>query len=726
MFPRSDVFRLSVSTLAGAAGLWLGAGAIRAQQKPPQTEPPVFRSGVQVIEVDVRVFDRDGRFIVDLTRDELEVRENGVTQQLQTLYLVSDSAGPAAVDPEAKLRAAPALDVPTPVAPPIRAPAASARQTWIFVFDLNHLTPGGGFDRARAAVADFIRERFRDGDLAGVVAGSRMVNNRLTSVREELVAAVKTVKPLAESRNRQIDLTREWPRLRDEEEALEIANEDKEALERAVTRACTDDPDACARVPPDLAIREKARRLQRDMQRATIETLTAINGLASGLAKMPGPKTIVLLSDGFVAHQMETTLRTVVGQAARAGARVYAIDVRGLNRGRGAGIIDQEQADDPVGGPAQFDLGEDGPNSLAVDTGGLMIRNENNIGRALDRIARDSGQYYVLGYQPADANFDGKFRPIEVRVKRAGVRVRARRGYLALEPSKMLIPQPIKAPASNTGPASVAKDAASGESAAERAVEVPPKPAAATPETVPATGAIVGAPGATSSGTVRLRPDAEKRIKALSARETTAAAELAASGWDAYQRGDLETALVAFTGAAAQPGVRPWVLYALGMSQAGLGRPLDAVASWERVRQAAPEFEPVYIDLADTYVQLSELTKALAVLREAEMRWPADAEIHNGIGVIHVRRGALDDAVASFLKAAGSAPDEPLAYFNLARTYELRYRRGRRYVSSQRRWVAPDEDRRKAMEHYTRCVQLGGPYAHQAAEAIARLEWSKD
>ena len=60
-----------------------------------------------------------------------------------------------------------------------------------------------------------------------------------------------------------------------------------------------------------------------------------------------------------------------------------------------------------------------------------MIRNENNIGRALDRIARDANRYYVLGYQPSNTTFDGKYRPIQVRVKRPGLRVRARRGYLA-------------------------------------------------------------------------------------------------------------------------------------------------------------------------------------------------------------------------------------------------------------------------------------------------------
>ena len=83
-----------------------------------------------------------------------------------------------------------------------------------------------------------------------------------------------------------------------------------------------------------------------------------------------------------------------------------------------------------------------------------MIRNENNIGRALARIADDAGRYYVLAYRPANSNFDGKFRAIQVRVKGQGLRVRARRGYLALDPARMTVPQPLKSPA-DTAPTEV-------------------------------------------------------------------------------------------------------------------------------------------------------------------------------------------------------------------------------------------------------------------------------
>lgn len=430
--PQSAV--LSVALLLTPAGL--AAQSVPPAQSAPPAQP-AFRTTAQGVEVDVRVFDRDGRFVDDLTIDDFEVIERGVPQPLRALYFV----GPAAGDRPGMPPLVTPRDAGRAQAPPAQ---AAGRQTWIFVFDLNHLTPGAGFERAREAVVTFLRDQFVDGDVGGIVAGTRMVNNRLTSVRDELVSAARGLRPLPDHRARQIELTREWPRLRDEAEALAIANEDREALQRASIRACGDDESACRAVSPDLAIREKARRLRSDLQRATRETLSAMTALAAGLARVPGPKTVVLLSDGFVVQDMETTLRSAVGQATRAGARVYAIDVRGLNRGTNASLGDQLAAETPSGAPARFDLGADGPNSLAVDTGGFVIRNQNNLGAALRAVADDAGRYYVIGYQPEGLALDGQYRQIDVRVTRPGLTVRARRGYLALEPSQLLVPQPIK------------------------------------------------------------------------------------------------------------------------------------------------------------------------------------------------------------------------------------------------------------------------------------------
>jgi tetratricopeptide (TPR) repeat protein len=220
-----------------------------------------------------------------------------------------------------------------------------------------------------------------------------------------------------------------------------------------------------------------------------------------------------------------------------------------------------------------------------------------------------------------------------------------------------------------------------------------------------------------------MRPDAAATAAALAGADLSRTDALAAEGWSAFQRGDVEAALGPLTRAAAQPNVRPWVLYVLGLSHAALNQPKDAIAAWERVRAAAPAFVPVYMDLAATYGHLAELTNALAVLRDAESRWPKDADVLNAIGVILVRRGVMDDAIKSFEKAAEAAPDDPVTFLNLGRAYEMRYARNGRYVESQGRWVAPEADRRKAIEHFERYIALKGPYADQATEAIARLKW---
>ena len=682
--------------------------AVLGAQQPEQ-QPPTFKSGVQLVEVDVRVFDKEGRFIPDLTREDFELLEDGAPQRIAAMYIVGTAS------PESRVPGAPSRSVP--ISEP-GSPSPASPQTWIFFFDLNHLTPGGGFDRARKAVEDFIRDRFQDGDVAGILAGDKMVNNRLTSIRQELLEGVKQVKPRGDARSRYFELTRDWPRMINEEEAVRIARSEREWIQRAVTRACSDDPGQCQIA--DTEVRQKGQRLATDIHQASMATLTSLNALAAGLSRIAGPKTVVFLSDGFVVQDIETTLRSVVGQVTRAGARVYAIDVRGLDRSGQRNLIDQAQAEETGGAFVKMDAVADGSNSVAVDTGGLMIRNENNIGRALDRIAEDAGRYYVLAYQPANSNFDGKYRPIQVRVKREGLRVRARRGYLALPPSRLLRPQAITTTPERKEPAPAA-DAAADEPPASPTAPIEPV------STLPSDAKVVAEPTSGTPGTaVRLRPDIEGRVKALSERDgKQPAGNLVNRGWEAYQRGDIEGAADLLSRAISGAPVDAWVYYALGMSQAGLGRLDDAIRSWEHVRKAVPDFEPIYMDLADTYAAKSDLTTALAIVREAQKRWPNSPDVHSAVGVIHVRRGALDDGIEALEKVVELTPDDPLAHLNLGRAYALRFHRSRRYVSSQRGWTARQGDRTKAIDALRRCVKLGGPYATQASEELSVLEWSK-
>jgi len=76
-------------------------------------------------------------------------------------------------------------------------------------------------------------------------------------------------------------------------------------------------------------------------------------------------------------------------------------------------------------------------NDLAEETGGEAFYNKNSIELALRKSLADGSTYYIIGYYPQDKNWDGKFRKIEIKAARPGIKLRHRLGYYALEPSTL-------------------------------------------------------------------------------------------------------------------------------------------------------------------------------------------------------------------------------------------------------------------------------------------------
>jgi VWFA-related protein len=692
-----------------AAGSW--------QQQQP------FRSGTQIVQVDVRVL-KDGKFVADLGPADFAITEDGVAQRIESVVLVGAPKAPEAPG------APGAPDAPqAPRAP--RAPEAP--RVWVFVFDTDHLSPSG-LTRTRDAAVKFIAERFRQGDVGGVVADRVMANNRLTTDREELRKAAAAVKVTGQVRSLKLQ-AQEWPRIRDEAEAFQIANNDPQALQTAVQRACSEDPTACRRAPPDVQIMQKARDITATYKATSRLTLTAAEGLANGLARLPGSKTIVFFSEGFVVQQQEAELRRAIGQAARAGARFYTIDARGLNTGKGADILERMLPDSPIG-MGQVDSISDGPNSLAVDTGGFAIRNENNFGRALDQIQQDTSTYYVVSYVPTNTAFDGKYRSIDVNVTKPGVKVRARRGYLALEPATLLRPAPAsRNSAAGAVPPKRSSDSPSAKAEDHPMPDLPVSPGLIALPDAAVPGESVSLVATNTSNAVRARIDAGRMVAALRSASagadhgasfggTTSAPKSAAEvGWAAYEKGDVVTAATHLTEAAKAPDARPWVHYALGLALFAQQRYSDAATAWERVLRDVPEYEPIYFSLADAYGLQRDEGAALRVLREAERRWPGDPEVFDAMGVIQVKRGALDAAIESFDKAIAVAPADALGYFNLGRTLQMRLLKMQRYDPQTQKWIGGDDDRKRATAAFEKYLELGGPYEVQARQALGALAW---
>ena len=120
--------------------------------------------------------------------------------------------------------------------------------------------------------------------------------------------------------------------------------------------------------------------------------------------------------------------------------------------------------------------------TLAEATDGMAIVNSNNLAEGFTRVVADLSSYYLLGYY-STGKLDGRFHSISVRVKRPGVKVRARRGYLAATPAAAAAT--ARAAASRNAAPVPALDTAEAEAGA-RAIEAAIAPLAGTPEELPA------------------------------------------------------------------------------------------------------------------------------------------------------------------------------------------------------------------------------------------------
>jgi VWFA-related protein len=133
----------------------------------------------------------------------------------------------------------------------------------------------------------------------------------------------------------------------------------------------------------------------------------------------------------------ERQFRDILDEANRANTSFYPIDPRGLV------VFDTPLV--PVNGPSMMSAAPmipigtdqamlrarlDSLRTLAEATDGVAIVDNNNLAGGFKRIVDDLSSYYLLGYY-STGKLDGKFHSITVRVKRPGVQVRARRGFLA-------------------------------------------------------------------------------------------------------------------------------------------------------------------------------------------------------------------------------------------------------------------------------------------------------
>ena len=217
-------------------------------------------------------------------------------------------------------------------------------------------------------------------------------------------------------------------------EALEIAEGSRSRLADAVLRECgrslteyvslaraADDAgggrDAC----PEQVEQESRGIAQHAHTQARI-SLSGLEALVASLKDIPGPKTVVLLSEGMVADPRRIDLAKVAAEAQAARVSIYILHLE---------VPTFEAAQDRVSPTLSRDLQvkDDGLSRVAGAARGAVFRLAGDDPRPFERIARELSGYYLLAFEPLEAERDGRSHRIRVELARGGGELRARNGF---------------------------------------------------------------------------------------------------------------------------------------------------------------------------------------------------------------------------------------------------------------------------------------------------------
>jgi VWFA-related protein len=426
--------------------LAIAAGSVRGQEAPRQLPP----AETNTVFVDVVVRDGKGHPVTDLTAADFEVHEDGVPQTLERFL------APTVDSVSSREASRPANGVQTTSDETVT-PAATRGATIALVFD--HLSTEGRVAAQRAA-RDSLRNRRAD-DVFGVfsVEDTLVVLQDFTSDSTLLQAAIDALgSRVAQSGGSQIALARDATGRRLAANAARAELIGMPTPSNAAEGAARAQAQINAtRLSMAQAIADAFDHLVRDAQGyATAQALTAI---VDALRAVPGRKAVALFSEGlFRTEANEQRFLSVVNAANRASVSVYAIEAAGLqtrtyeslareeiNSTAKVNMAQQASGQDTGGGAftrgleATEDLVRFSPRAslewISDSTGGVFVRDTNDLSGALHRITSDLTSYYLIGYTPRNETYDGRFRKISVRVRRGGVEVRARAGYFAVHTS---------------------------------------------------------------------------------------------------------------------------------------------------------------------------------------------------------------------------------------------------------------------------------------------------
>jgi VWFA-related protein len=420
-----------------AAGLSAQTPAQPPAQPPSTTatqQKPTFRVQVDLVTNDIVVRDDKGNFIPDLKKDEFEVYEDGVKQDLTSMTVVTGG------------RVTNVLAPPPPpppegiILPPSRPKTDVSGRIFLFFVDDLHLQ-FHNTGRVRDLFKRISKELVHDGDMFGIVSsGPSSIAVDMTYDKARLDEAIKKI---AGSELKPTDIINGSSGAEGPSEvryrahvAFSTVNDLLNNLESVHNRRkalvyVSDGYDFNPFQDARLGLMEPNSPFAQNEFARSQNQMRSDDGSGNSSNSVDPLTQQQKQSEQFADADLARELGELTRQANRANVTMYTIDPRGLV---GMGDIDEQV--DPRQWGEFVRKSQDSLRVIAEETGGIAVVNQNDFSKALKRIDAETSDYYVLGYYSNNPDASRRRRQVDVKVTRKGATVWFRKEYVLKPPPK--------------------------------------------------------------------------------------------------------------------------------------------------------------------------------------------------------------------------------------------------------------------------------------------------
>jgi VWFA-related protein len=394
-------------------------------------EPTTFKVNVKLVVVRAVVRDSQGHAVGNLHQEDFQVFDKGKPQVITQF----DVEQPGALTAKARQTSDENSDqLPASDASSHAASVPAVPEHFVtYLFDDVHLEFG---DLAR--VRDAAERHFstlRPTDRAAILTTSGLTTLDFTDDRAKLHETLLRLQPRPIARS----LARDCPDISYYQADLIVNKHDPEATQIAIQEAVQCNSGTPLQAATAIVQGLSAASLSAGEHESRI-SLGLLKSAVLNISRMPGQRSVVLVSPGFIAPQLEFDYTEIIDRAVRSQVVISALDARGVYVVMPFG--DASQQPSILTGPppaakalietaaafAQADLLA----VLADGTGGVFFHNSNDLDEGFRRVAETPEYSYVLAFIPQNLKLDGSFHSLKVTLKSPQkLTLQARRGYYA-------------------------------------------------------------------------------------------------------------------------------------------------------------------------------------------------------------------------------------------------------------------------------------------------------